>query len=430
VFVGGGTLEAVEAICNADGALPFDVVDGVATLLDQSLLLQEEQGGAARVTMLETIREYALERLEAHGEAANIRRQHTEFYLGLAVSAAREVHGQQQGTWMDRLEREHDNLRTVLTWSLRVEGGLDIGLRLAVALGPFWEVRGYHTEGRIWLTRLLKRSGVQPEQDGTYPTNLLSRNDDAIAALATLARLAHRQGDYGLARQMYAASLAVARAVEDEAGIARALEGLGSVAVYEHQDTATARPLYEQSLALYRQIGNKWGIAYVLLDLAEILEMQGDIEGKTRLVEESLELFRELGDKGNIAMCLLVMSDNPRKGGALFTVNSLVESLMLFKELNDKRHIGRCLGELAFLAWQQHQLERAAVLFGAAEAIFATIGASMHPMVRSRFEHSTSDIRSQLGSDHFAAAWARGRALTADQAVNFALAATKSTVSV
>jgi len=229
---------------------------------------------------------------------------------------------------------------------------------------------------------------------------------------------------------MYAASLAVAQALEDEAGMARALEGLGSVAIYEDEDTATARPLYEQSLALYRQIGNKWGAAYVLLDLAEVLGMQGDTDGATRLVEESLELFRELGDKGNIAMCLLVLSDDPRRqGDAIFTRNSLIESLTLYKELNDKRHIGRCLGELAFLAWQQYQFERAAILFGAAEALFTAVGASMHPEVRSRFDSSIADIRSQLGSDPFTATWARGQSLTVDEAVNLALDAGKSTVS-
>jgi tetratricopeptide (TPR) repeat protein len=224
--------------------------------------------------------------------------------------------------------------------------------------------------------------------------------------LAAFARLTHRQGDYDLARRMYAAGLAGAQALEDEAGIATALEGLGSVAIYKDEDTATARPLYEQSLALYRQIENKGGIAYVLLDLAEILEMQGDTDGATRLVEESLELFRELGDKGNIAMCLLVLSDDPRRqDDASFTRNSLV-------------------------AWRQYEFERAAILFGAAEALFTTIGASMHPEVRSRFDRSIADTRSQFGSDPFAAAWARGQVLTADEAVNLALDAAKSTVTV
>jgi tetratricopeptide (TPR) repeat protein len=405
----------------------------VASLLDKSLLRRQadDAGGSVRFTMLETILEYARERLEASGEAAAIRRLYAEFYLAIATAAAQELHGPQQGLWLDRLEQEHDNLRAVLAWCLLTDGDADTGLRLAAALAPFWELRGYHTEGRSWLTRVLKRSGLQPVSEATDPTDLLVRNDASIAALAALARLAHRQGDYGLARRMYAASLAGAHAFEDEAGIARALEGLGSVAIYQHQDTATARPLYEQSLALYRQIGSRWDVAYVLLDLAEVLEMQGDRDGELRLVEESLELFRELGDTGNIAMCLLVLSDHPgRQGDAAFARNSLLESLLLFKELNDKRHIGRCLGELALLAWQEQQCERAAVLFGAADVIFTAIGASMHPEVRSRFERGMADTRSQLGSAAFSAAWARGQALTADEAVKLALDAAKSSVSV
>jgi predicted ATPase/transcriptional regulator with XRE-family HTH domain len=433
VFVGGATLSAIEAVCNARGDLPMHISEGVASLLDKSLLRRHADAadGAARFTMLETILEYARECLEASGETASIRRLHAEFYLGIATAAVQELHGPQQGIWLDQLEQEHDNLRAALNWCQAEEGDLAIGLRLAAALGPFWEVRGYHTEGRSWLMSVLKQSGVQPQQDGTYATDLLPRTDASIAALAAFARLTHRQGDYDLARRMYAAGLAGAQALEDEAGIATALEGLGSVAIYKDEDTATARPLYEQSLALYRQIENKGGIAYVLLDLAEILEMQGDTDGATRLVEESLELFRELGDKGNIAMCLLVLSDDPRRqDDASFTRNSLVESLILYKELNDKRHIGRCLGELAYLAWRQYEFERAAILFGAAEALFTTIGASMHPEVRSRFDRSIADTRSQFGSDPFAAAWARGQVLTADEAVNLALDAAKSTVTV
>lgn len=432
VLVGGATLSAIEAVCNARDDLPMHVPDGVASLLDKSLLRRhaDTADGAARFTMLETILEYARECLEARGETTSVRRLHAEFYLGMATAAAQELHGPQQGMWLNRLEQEHDNLRAVLAWSQTEDGGVEIGLRLATALGPFWEVRGYHTEGRSWLTSVLKQSGVLLQQDGTYPTEVLPRNDASIAALAALARLAHRQGDYDFARAVYQASLAVAQALEDEAGIARALEGLGSVAIYEHEDAVTARPLYEQSLALYRQIGDKWGIAYLLLDLAEVLEMQGDTDGATRLVEESLELFREIGDKGNIAMCLLILSDDPRRqGDASFTRHSLIESLTLYKDLNDKRHIGRCLGELAFLAWQQHQFERAAILFGAAESMFTTIEASMHPEVRSRFDRSIVDIRSQLGSNPFTAAWARGQALTADEAVNLALDAAKSTVT-
>jgi hypothetical protein len=282
VFVGGAALSAIEVVCNARGDLPMGVPDGVASLLDKSLLRRQadDAGGNARFTMLETILEYARERLAASGEAATVRRFHAEFYLGIATAAAHELHGSQQGMWLDRLEQEHDNLRAVLAWSQTEDGDVEIGLRLAAALGSFWEVRGYHTEGRSWLTSVVKRSGVQPQQDGTYPTDRLPRSDASIAALAALARLAHPQGDYGLARRMYAASLAVAQALEDEAGIARALEGLGSVAIYEHQDTATARPLYEQSLALYRQNGNKWGVAYVLLDLAEALGCKAIVMGQ------------------------------------------------------------------------------------------------------------------------------------------------------
>jgi predicted ATPase/transcriptional regulator with XRE-family HTH domain len=432
VFVGGATLSAIEAVCNARGDLPMCVPDGVASLLDKSLLRRhaDTADGAARFTMLETILEYARERLEARGETATARRLHAEFYLGMATAGAQELHGPQQGMWLDRLEQEHDNLRTILSWSQTEDGDAEIGLWLAAALGPFWEVRGYHTEGRSWLTSVLKHSSVLPQQDGTYPTKLLARNDASIAALAALARLAHRQGDYEFARAMYQASLAVAVAVEDQRGMAAALEGLGSVELYQRQDAAAARRFYEQALAKYRALGDQWGIANTLFSLVDVLDAEGDCHSVT-LAEECLELFRALGDKGNIAMCLLVLSDDPRRqGDALFTRNSLIESLTLFKELNDKRHIGRCLGELAFLAWQQHQFERAAILFGAAEAIFMTIGASMHPEVGSRFDRSIADTRSQLGSDRFTAAWARGQALTAGEAVNLALDAAQSTVAV
>jgi non-specific serine/threonine protein kinase len=160
VFAGGRTLEAIESICDAEDDLPVDVLDGLASLVDKSLLKQEEGvEGEPRFVMLETIHEFAREKLQESGEAGGIRRLHAEYFLALAEEADPAVEGAQQAVWVERLEEEHDNMRAALSWSLGQGQDAEQALRMGAALGEFWYLRGYFGEGRRWLEEALAKSG-------------------------------------------------------------------------------------------------------------------------------------------------------------------------------------------------------------------------------------------------------------------------------
>jgi len=253
VFVGGCTFEAVDAVCRASGGVAGDVLDGVASLLDKSLLSQLEQDDGEqedwRLYMLETIREYGLESLEASGEAEATRYAHACYYVSFAKEAEVELGGAEQARWLERLEREHDNLRAVMQWSLEdVEeeegrGRIEMALQLGGALRRFWIRRGHYTEGRHFLERLLGRS--------SGAAALLRAK-----ALLTAARLALGQGDYERGEELCEESLALRQTLGDTWGTAISIGSLGNVA---HTQGAYERAiaLYEESLALFRNLGVK-----------------------------------------------------------------------------------------------------------------------------------------------------------------------------
>jgi predicted ATPase len=256
IFVGGHTLPAVEIVCNVEGDLALDVLDGLQSLLDKSLLYQrEDPDGEPRFMMLETSRDYALERLEISGEAAAVRRRHADYYLALAEAAEPQLGGPQQVTWLNRLEVEHDNLRAALAWSKATEGGAELGLRLAAAVFGFWWKRGHMLEGRHWLQELL----AQPE--AAKPTVARAR------ALRVAGSLVAMQDDGKQATALYEESLALSRNLSDQHGIAVSLHLLGELALGQG-DQERGVALSEQALALLRDLGDRQGMAWVLDDLA------------------------------------------------------------------------------------------------------------------------------------------------------------------
>ncbi len=326
VFVGGCTLEAAETICNDLGV---SVLDGVSSLIDKSLLSQTEQTDhEPRLVMLETIREYGLECLNTSGEDVIAQRAHAAYYLALAEQAAPELHGLQQAAWLERLEREHDNLRAALGWFLKPDGAgssREMALRLGGALWKFWSARGLSSEGRTFLERALEGSeGVAASV--------------RAKALSVAADFASVQSDDDLAEALSQESLDLYREVGDTRGIASSLSLLASVVRRKKGNFAAARSLIEESLTLYREVGDKDAIAWSLWQLANNASMQGEyIRGRT-LFEESLALYRELGNKWGIATAL--------KQSALWLFVAqgdqgimqawLEESLALFREVGDK----------------------------------------------------------------------------------------------
>jgi predicted ATPase/class 3 adenylate cyclase len=448
VFVGGCMLEAAEAVCNTTGDLSFSVVDGVAALLDQSLVRCEEQpDGESRFVMLETIREYALERLAESGVLEQLRQRHATYYLGL-VEQADTFHSAEQARWLGWLETEHDNLRAALEWSLG-SGEAEIGLRLVGALWHFWYEHGYLSEGRRWLGRAL------------------SRGSDASALRAKVlygaGYLAWVQSDFTQARALQEQSLALFRALDDKAGTARAQYELGMVAL-SHADYAQAVVSFEASLALFRNQEDLEGMAFALYGLGTTAVKQGIYSQATVLGQESVALFRRLGIKGAAASALNLLGQAAQLQGDYDRAAALFEeSLEPYRELNNKHGLAWALANLGSATWRQGSYDRAAALFregltlkwevgdrdgvagcleglmatsvaqrraaraarlgGAAETLRAMINAPLPPAAHADYAQSITAARAQLGESVFVVAWAEGRRMPLEQAVAYALSA-------
>jgi predicted ATPase/class 3 adenylate cyclase len=468
VFVGGWTLEAAEAVCAGVGSweseagvdsptpnsqLPTPILDGLAALVDKSLLKQGEgAAGEPRFTMLETIRAYALERLEQSGEAETLRRRHAAYFLALAEAAEPQLFGPALRTRLRRLEAELDNLRAVLAWSLSAQGDVELGLRLAGALGVFWNRRGYTSETRAWLEGLLAPSagaipplrasvrakplswlGAALAFQGDYgrATPLIEESlglwreigdrDGMATALVYLGRMARDQGDYARAQTLEEQALALFMEQETAWGIGWALQSLGDVAL-DQGATVRATGFFQDALDVFRHEGMKDTIAWSLLNLGRIAYVQGDLVRALRLFEESLALFRDLDYRDGVAQVLLDLARVARvQGDHNVAAERFAESLVLCREVENARDTVYCLAGLASIAAASGQPERAARLFGVAEALRESAGILLPPVQRADYEHDVTAARAQLNEATFAAAWAAGRALSVEQAIAEAL---------
>ena len=350
VFAGGCTLQAIEAIAAALDGEAGRVFEGVTSLIDQSLLQQTEQDGEEpRLVMLETIREYGLEVLEASGERETTQHAHAAYYLALAEEAEPELAGLQQAVWLERLEREHDNLRAAMQWLLEQEGTeqrREMALRLGGALLRFWEVRGHWSEGWTFL------EWARAESKGVaVPAQV-----KVLMAAAYL--LDHLENDTDRAEALYEESLVRYRALGDTPGIAYALSELGGIAA-RRGNFALAYTRTEEALALFREVGDKQGIAWSLNYLANIVSGQGEYARAISLTEESLTLFREAGDKQGIAWSLADLAGIVSQRGEYARAISLTEESLA---------LCRALGDVEGTAWS---------LFGLARALFLSQGDSV-----------------------------------------------------
>ncbi len=435
VFVGGCSLEAVEAVCDPDRGPrtedradaspssvlgPPSVLDGLAQLVDQSLLRQAEgPEGEPRFAMLETIREYAAERFEASWDAEAVRRRHAEYYLALAEQAAPELVGPQQGAWLERLEREHDNLRAALGWALE-RGDETLGLPLAAAMGHFWAVRGHLSEGQEWLERALSR----------WPEAVAPARAEVLSAAG---HLAYIRGEYDRAATLHGEGLSLRRALGDHHGVALSLHNLGRVAHYRG-GFEWAAALYDESLAIRRTLGDKRGVALSLNSSGVLARDQGDDERARALYEESLALFRELGDTWGTGLLLNNLARVARDREEWEQAAGLcAESLALFQDVGDRHGVAWVLSNLAIVAQRRGAWEQAARLHGAVEARREALGSaalSLSPSERATYEAAVAATRAELGEHAFAAATAAGRAMPPEQVAGVAPLATGPTAGV
>ncbi|MBC8138265.1 MAG: tetratricopeptide repeat protein, partial [Fibrella sp.] len=310
VFAGGWTLAAAEQVCcdAPDEPEPlieeWGVLDLLTSLADKSLVFAEPQGeGNTRYRLLETVRQYARDRLAEGKEQDAVRGRHQEYFLALAEEAEPKLHAAEQAVWLRRLEKEHDNLRLALEWSDPGGAGDVAGakiqvLRLAVALGRFWLSRGFYKEGRDRLRDALADVVALP------PEHSLTDATKATRAKAQRAEgmIAEAQGDYAAARALYENSLTSCREAGDRFGIASALNSLGGIAAQFQSDYREARALQEESLSIFRELGAKQQAASCLNNLGMYAVIRGDYAAAQQLHEESLSVARELGDQQRIAL--------------------------------------------------------------------------------------------------------------------------------
>jgi len=406
VFAGGWTLDAAEGICSGDPIEKHEVLNHLAQLVEKSLVTADVERDDARYGMLETVRQYAWNRLQESGGAASVQRKHRDWYLQLVERVEPELRGQRGEP--ERLETEHSNLRAALEWCKK-EDGVEAELRLAGALPWFWYQRGHWTEGR---TRL---------------EDALTRGDDApCAPLAKVLRgaawLAWRQGDYERAAVLGNRGLALCRQMDDKNGIAGFLQELGIVAIHRGNYLA-ANTLLEESLRLYRNLKDKWAISVALAQLGGVARYQGNYESAAAFYTESYCLSKEAGKKDLVAYALRNLGrmalDNRDYGRA---IDHYGESLRLSRDIEDRWMIEECLEGLAGVTCALRRYEQAARLFGAAEMLREALGFHRTPFDQVEHDRQVSSTRAELGEAVFGTAWISGRGLPLEQTIEEALA--------
>ena len=445
VFVGGCNLEGVEAVCDTKGDLDLDPLEGIASMVDKSLVQQVEQAnGESRFAMLETIREYALDKLEASGEKALSKRAHAAYCLVLAEEEATEQSGAGESERLERFGFEHDNFRAGLDW-LTETGDAEWGLRLGAALFRFWEMREYLAEGRDRLGKLLKLAGAAPAtkargralfaagvlagEQGDYLSanaligeslnisRLLGDKQGIAVCLNALAVFARDQGDLSVAYSLFEENLVLWRELGDQKAVARLLSNLASV-VKLQGDNTRARCLYAECLAIFQALGDQAGAAWSMNNQGDVARDQGDSAAARTLYEQGLSIFRELGDRWGIAGTLADLGNLAREEGNYPTARSRYrESIKIFQELDHKRGIARLLECFACSAAIQHEAERSLRLAGAAAALRQNIGAPLTLAEQAKLEASLHQAREALTNAGGETAWVEGWALPVEEAV-------------
>ncbi len=403
VFAGGWSLEAAEVVCGQ--GLTLAVLDGLASLVDKSLIQQiGEVAGEPRFTMLETIREYALECLKASGQEEALRGRHASYFTAFAERTGTPLYRRYRSTVLTRLEAEQNNFRAALSWSLA--GDPEPGLRLIAVLGVCWRIRSYLIEGFHWAERLLEvGTNVAPE---------LRAN--ALSSASSL--LACQLGNYAEAERMSLEALGLARQSGDKRSIASALDARGTALMESH--AADARLCFDEALALFGALDDQWRIAETLNRLGEVIRLEGDDELAEQHYQQALSRFRQIGwGAPSVLHNLAYMAQHQKdyeRARSLFA-----EALTFSQELQDRLSIASCLVGLAGILGVLGEPQRAVRLFGAAEALRDNLGAQIQPADRLDYESNLAVSRAQLEPAIFETTWAEGRALSLEQAAASAL---------
>jgi non-specific serine/threonine protein kinase len=441
VFAGGCSLDAAEAVCAAPPVDSDYVLDILTRLVDKSLLVAETEAEQARYRQLETIREYARDRLLDSGEARDALRRHRDWFLEMVARAEPTFfQGAESGEWLERLDHEHDNIRAALQWSLDEPGQAREGLHLAAGMWRFWEIRGHLAEGRVWLEAFLEAnagevSSLQADAytgagilafmlgDHAAASALHERSlelhrqvggPDGIAFAANnLANAAVLSGDYATARQLYENVISWARERGDNRILGFAIVNMAE-AVALDGEPETARAQYDEGIGAFREAGDRWGEAFAVDSLGVMLARLGHGDEASQLHQQALEISRAMGDDRGVARALAHLGDAAAQAEDVEKARSLyVESFEIRRALGDLPGIASGMEKLAWVV-ADRDARAAALLLGAADRVRELIRAPVPRAAREEYEVSRRRVESLLGSPQFEEARSEGRRLSPD----------------
>jgi len=453
VFQAGCTLDTVDAICTGEGITAEHTLDQISSLESKSLVVADTIGREqARYRLLETIRRYALEKLEEAGETARLRNRHLDLFLARAEEAAPKLNEAYQQLWLNWLEGEHDDLRAALAWSLE-SGRIEVGLRIATALVRFWEIRGYVREGLIWFERLLAQADerIPPVVRanalayagflamflgdaattiayGRKAVALAEAADDegsgvltlALASLASGARVA---GDYHTA---FTLEERVIQLLRESPGrpffLGMALLSHGGVAI-ELGDYETARASLDESLEIAREAGDRFRIAHALNSLGDLARCEQEYQDAQTAYENSVALLREVGAQHDLASVLQNLGHTCLHLGDIERAHALFcESMAAHQTLRNGPGMAECLIGFAGIALLQGSPAAGARLLGASAAVCCppTAAESVRYLTRMEYDHFLDLARDRLPDAEFQTEQATGSAMSLEQAVDYA----------
>jgi predicted ATPase/Tfp pilus assembly protein PilF len=409
VFAGDFSFEAAEAVGPAEEVGSEEILDLLGGLVNQSLLVAEVTSGQeVRYRMLEPVRQYAVEKLKQSGDAGDAHREHASFFLALAERAHPELMGRRQVEWLDRLDQDYSNLRAAMSWALDADHA-GTAARMGWALWHFWWIRGHHREGRRWMELVLERD--------LYPA-LRAR------ALVATGTLAFSHGDYERCERYAKEGLELSRQVGDERRAAWARVGLGVVAM-SRTDHEVATPHLQEALRSFRELDEDFGVARMTACLGMVALMRGEEAKAIPMFEEGLAVARRIGDRTSAyitlySLALMALSRGDHDNAATL----FEEGITVSEQVGDLANVAYCLKGLGMVAGARYQMERCARLFGAAEGLLEDVGSPVYNYYEPDprlYERNLSAARSRLGEAAFEKARKRGRAMTFEQAVAYAL---------
>lgn len=406
IFAGGCTLEAAEAVCGLSTGVELDVLEGIASLVDKSLL-REEGEDEPRYVMLETIREYALECLTVVGEEGEIRVRHAEQYLSLAEHAESHLRTRGGHVWLQRLDREHDNLRAALRWTLDT-GREEITCRMVGALEMFWVRRGHLREARTWVTEVLERTDPAPSAR-------------RVRVMRLAARQGILQGNLDGTAALLKEALEMARQTNQRDEEADILGYLGICAARQER-YADAVAFWEQGLALAVADGDLRRRAWYLDNLGGAAKFQGDFARAAELVQESLALYRRIEDEPGISEVLQDLSYIAFAQGDLERAeNLMLECLALVRHHREKDRIAYAFEGLARVAASRGEAKRAARLWGAGETLREDMDVPLMPQQQALHDRALAELLVHADQTLVAIAWREGRSMSLEEALRYAL---------